>query len=554
MRFIVTLTSYGKRISNTAPYAIYSLLNQTIAPDKIIIWLSHYTPVPDILKKLVAFGLEIKFCEDIGPYTKLIPALEEFPNDILITADDDVFYPNNWLEQLQKAFLKDPTKIYVHRAHRILFEHKDGLMSYNKWLHCVGNMVDKSFIFPTGVGGVLYPPNTLHPICSNRDIFLSIAPTADDIWFWAMAQLKGSQYSIINEGYRHVVGVPLTDTGLWDINSQGQNDIQLKKILDRFPLVLKTLIKANNKFQRRLRKINEPSISVIMPCYNCEKYVEKALKSILDQVFVDFEFIIINDGSSDRSNDIIRKYLYDNRIKYISLDQNRGNYSARNIGMRLAKGKYIAVMDADDIAEKGRLLIQYEYLEKYKRVGCVGTQANSINEKDELFTRLNKPTDPDCLRLFLLKDNFTLHPSLMFRNDLIKKNGILYNEDLIYAADYDLVVRLSRVSKIVNIPDRLMNYRFHSSQISSLKADRQKMFADTVRLNQIDQFHIPMSEDEINVYQSLMSGDAMPDDKLKICNIVIKKIIESNHILKIYKSNYIKQFFNSLLTSSRMSH
>ncbi|MBE8721135.1 hypothetical protein [Sphingobacterium pedocola] len=117
MRYIVTLTSYGHRVESIAPYAVCSLLNQTLAPDRIIFWLAYDTPVPPILRKLCGIGLEIKFCEDLKSYKKLVPAMIEFSNDVLITAGDDHLYPNNWFEQLKMAFLEDTSKICVHRAH-----------------------------------------------------------------------------------------------------------------------------------------------------------------------------------------------------------------------------------------------------------------------------------------------------------------------------------------------------------------------------------------------------------------------------------------------------
>src|SRR5690348_1028736 len=97
------------------------------------------------------------------------------------------------------------------------------------------------------------------------------------------------------------------------------------------------------------------AISVVMPVYNSDQFVSYAIESILKQSFTQFEFIIINDGSTDESDSVIRKYLTDPRIKYIAFKQNRGNYAARNIGMKLATGKYICVMDADDIAFPDRL-------------------------------------------------------------------------------------------------------------------------------------------------------------------------------------------------------
>jgi hypothetical protein len=138
-QYIVTLTSYGKRVKSTAPYTICSLLNQTVLPDRIILWLAGGTLIPPILKDLTKKGIEIKFCEDLKSYKKLIPALKQFPNDVLITVDDDVYYPENWFEQLKTAYDNDKTRIYAHRIHEISFDEQNNMMPYRKWWHVINS-------------------------------------------------------------------------------------------------------------------------------------------------------------------------------------------------------------------------------------------------------------------------------------------------------------------------------------------------------------------------------------------------------------------------------
>lgn len=122
-----------------------------------------------------------------------------------------------------------------------------------------------------------------------------------------------------------------------------------------------------------------PFISVVMPAYNVEKYVEEAVCSILDQTYCDFEFIIVDDGSTDRTREILRSFS-DPRISLLFNDKNEGNYPARNRGCRLARGKYIAVMDADDVALPERLERQVEYMEKHSDVLACGTAYRLIGK------------------------------------------------------------------------------------------------------------------------------------------------------------------------------
>ena len=149
-QYIVTLTSHGNRLKETAPYAIATLLNQSVMPDRIILWLAHGTTIPSILKKLTKYGVEIRFCEDVGQHTKLVPALKAFPNDILVTADDDVFYPVNWFEQLRSAYLNDPGKIYTHRAHEIGLDENNNITPYNDWHFSVKKTEKPRALFQPG--------------------------------------------------------------------------------------------------------------------------------------------------------------------------------------------------------------------------------------------------------------------------------------------------------------------------------------------------------------------------------------------------------------------
>ncbi|MGN6439880.1 MAG: glycosyltransferase family 2 protein [Agriterribacter sp.] len=548
MKYIVTLTSYGHRVEKTAPYAICSLLNQSVAPDKIILWLAHNTSIPTILSKLANIGLEIKFCDDLRSYKKLIPALREFPDDVLITADDDVFYPANWFERLKAAFLRQPSQIHAHRAYRIIFNAAGNVAPYRDWL-LISGMTENSNIFPTGVGGILYPPNSLHAHCLDEASFLSIAPTGDDIWFWAMARLKGTKHSIVENGHVDVKSIDYTDCGLWQNNiTKGWNDMQLKAILEKFPELFNNIQEVNSQSKKRINKTVYPEVSVVMPCYNCDKYVSKAISSILSQAFENFEFIIINDGSTDQSDVEVKKYLADQRIKYIVLKENKGNYPARNIGLDLARGKYIAVFDSDDIAEKGRLLLQYEYLEKYRNVGCVGSQGYIINSSGEIIGALDKPTDVNYLKVGLLKNNFTLHSSLMFRNSMLKKFSLRYNEDLTYSSDYDLVARASHHFKIITIPEKLIRYRRHEDQISLKKTAVQMTFADSVRLSQLNKFGIAFSDQEISLYQSLMKDQDLSKNELEQCVEILDRVLERNRRIRLYYNKYLYNFFQAILS------
>lgn len=295
-----------------------------------------------------------------------------------------------------------------------------------------------------------------------------------------------------------------------------------------------------------------PLISVVMPCFNCEEYVGRSIASILRQTFEQFEYIIINDGSIDNSDIEIKKYLNDNRIKYIFLKKNVGNYVARNIGMKMATGKYICVMDADDISNRDRLSLQYKYLEKNRNIGCLGSQGFWIDSNDNIISDLNKPTNADRLRVFLLKDNFTLHPSLMFLRKVIIQNNLFYNERFRYAADYDFVVRFSSLSKIINVEDRLLHYRVHDNQISKLKYKFQVDTVRQVRIEQLRNMGIIVSIKEASLYNRLLEGCKLSTKEFKLIVEFLNIILENNRALKRFNQNILFNFFERELINAQI--
>lgn len=220
----------------------------------------------------------------------------------------------------------------------------------------------------------------------------------------------------------------------------------------------------------------EVAISVIMPVYNMERYLAAAIDSILNQHFRDFEFIIVNDGSTDTGPEIISSYLHDSRISLINLSGQNGNNIARNVGIRQARGRYICMMDADDIAHPHRLRIEYAYMESQPDVLAAGTHYSFIGSNYKPV----KPQNYYHIREVLLSHNCFLHPSLIIRSDVLRSIGG-YDEEFIYSADYDLMCRLALRGVVVNLPENLMHYRLHAQQISSAHHAEQLRYAHRAR-------------------------------------------------------------------------
>jgi glycosyltransferase involved in cell wall biosynthesis len=195
-----------------------------------------------------------------------------------------------------------------------------------------------------------------------------------------------------------------------------------------------------------------------MPAYNAAVYVDEAVASILNQTFRDFEFIIINDGSTDETGSILDKYgKTDSRIRLYH-QENQGMIAALNRGCRLAHGKYIARMDADDISFPDRLEKQLAYIEEHPQVGILGTWINNIDKNGLLRGTWRPPTNSKMLKWTLFFGVCVAHPSVLMRRDLITKLNF-YRPEAAHAEDVDLWFRASALTEFGNISEVLLKYR-----------------------------------------------------------------------------------------------
>ncbi len=215
-----------------------------------------------------------------------------------------------------------------------------------------------------------------------------------------------------------------------------------------------------------------PKVSVLMPAYNVEKYVAESIDSILNQTFTDFEFIIINDGSTDNTAKIIRQYSkHDKRIKFIDNKKNRGIISVRNQGLDLCTGKYIALIDSDDIALPHRLAIQVEYLDTHPNVGVVSGWIKLFGP-DTHFEKIYK-TPTNVQLLDLMHSCCVWQPAAMLRASVLHKHHIHYSQNYPYAEDYALWLQLCQHTQIHNIQEVLLNYRWHGTNVSIVHKQKQ---------------------------------------------------------------------------------
>ncbi|MFC1994377.1 glycosyltransferase family 2 protein [Chloroflexota bacterium] len=217
---------------------------------------------------------------------------------------------------------------------------------------------------------------------------------------------------------------------------------------------------------------DDPKISVIMSVYNSEKYLGEAIDHILDQTFPDFDFIIVNDSSTDNSLEIIQSYI-DERIRIINNKRNMGLTKSLNKAIKQARGEYIARQDADDISLPNRFEEQIRYLEKHPQVALLGTSVHRIDEYGEIFGKI-KVLEKPVVKLF--KGNQFNHGSVMFRKKVINELEAGYNELFRYCQDYELWLRIAKYYEIRNLTQVLYKLRLHQENVSFLRAKESALY------------------------------------------------------------------------------
>ena len=254
-----------------------------------------------------------------------------------------------------------------------------------------------------------------------------------------------------------------------------------------------------------------PRVSFLMAVFDGEAYLDGAVQSVLNQTFQDFEFIVINDGSTDGTAQIIEHYRrLDGRIRVYE-QPNRGLVVALNRGMALARGEYIARMDADDISIPERVAVQVAFLDAHPEVGICGTWIETFGGEGVVVRRY--PSDDATIRSWLLFESVLAHPSIVMRRELLVKTGLSYHTGAVHAEDYDLWVRAARHMALANIPKVLLRYRLHPQQVVQKHEDEKLASAMLVRLVQLKRLGIRPTEDEIALHRALSTWQfqATPD-------------------------------------------
>jgi len=275
----------------------------------------------------------------------------------------------------------------------------------------------------------------------------------------------------------------------------------------------------------------KPVISVLMPVFNAAPFLREAIESILHQTFSGFEFIIINDGSTDSSKEIILSFQ-DPRIRYIENETNLKLIATLNKGINLCSGKYIARMDADDISLPDRLKLQVEFMESNPEIALCGTGFQIMGRSDQIsgFAANN-----DEIRIRMLHQVQLLHPSVLLRRESLLQKNIMFDPDYIHAEDYDFFVRIAENYKVANIPGVLVKYRVHDANISNIHGEIQNENTKKVIIRQFRKLKDDFTADDCELYLKFAYSEFPWFDKQKVEYLdKLLTLLQSENERKLY--------------------
>lgn len=271
--------------------------------------------------------------------------------------------------------------------------------------------------------------------------------------------------------------------------------------------------------------MRDPRVSVIMPVYNSQFYVGGAINSVLSQSFTDFEFLIIDDCSTDDSVACIKNFT-DKRIRFYRNEKNLGYIKSLNFLLSECKGEYVVRHDNDDISSKDRILNQVCFLDKNQDHLICGSNCRVFGNKNA--NSFLPQTDSEC-RVYMMFNSPFYHPSVCFRKKIFSDFQLYYNSDLMPAEDYDMWIKISKFGKIANLPSFEFDLRTHDSNTSSLNGQKQKRILLDLRYKYFDKIlEFKIQDHENNLLSSITYSSSFTDSEVNEIERLFLKIRTSN--------------------------
>jgi glycosyltransferase involved in cell wall biosynthesis len=283
----------------------------------------------------------------------------------------------------------------------------------------------------------------------------------------------------------------------------------------------------------------KPIVTVLMPVYNGETFLKEAIDSILNQTFTDFEFLIINDGSTDKSEEIILDYN-DSRIRYIKNDENLKLIKTLNKGINLAKAEFLVRMDADDISFPNRIERQVNFMRNNIDVVVAGSWFQCVGNNSNI---IQYSTQHNAIVTEFLYKCSICHPSTIWR--LENLDTLKFNTDFDHAEDYEFWIQCMNKGKLANIPEVLLKYRTHDMNVSSQYSEIQINNSSLIRKNLFLKIGIEISSEELESFKALCYSNWQYFDKLekiKELSALLSNLIHANKKSGIIEQNYLQEF------------
>lgn len=295
--------------------------------------------------------------------------------------------------------------------------------------------------------------------------------------------------------------------------------------------------------------MDNPLITVIMPVYNCEHYIREAIESILIQSYTNFEFLIIDDASTDQTLSIIRQ-IKDSRIRLIEKPKNTGYTSSLNYGFSIAKGAYIARMDGDDISLPQRFAKQVAFMETHPDVVVCGTNYKIIGSNQK---KLLSETHED-IKIELLKNTCFGHPTVIIRREVLENHNLQYDIKKEPAEDYDLWVTLLNYGKLHNLQEILLHYRVHDEQVSKKRRNVQLKSKLTTRVKILQYSGVNFTRVEWDILKKALSNQQLCYKELQNFIKIKMQLGASNDLVNFFKHDAFKIYLNTLEQSVLMRY
>lgn len=292
--------------------------------------------------------------------------------------------------------------------------------------------------------------------------------------------------------------------------------------------------------------MKQPLVTVFIPLYNCEAYISDALESITNQTYSNIEIVIIDDGSTDNSVEIVNSYS-DPRIRLIKNETNKGIPYTRNLGLQESQGKYMAIMDSDDIAYLTRIEKQVDYMETNPSIDAIGSYYEIIGGR---FKKVMKPKNitSEEIKAGLLFLNRIANPTSFLRLETINKYELEYNPAYFVAQDYDMWVQISKVGELSILPEVLLKYRTGHTNITkkskSSKTIHRKKINDSIHQDILNFYNFDLTEVELRVFNEFFDDNyhsEISNSTLNHLPILLTKMVEHNQRNKLFNEKLFSE-------------